>query len=299
MQTGGNGPPLGLIMASAHISGEPTRMYETIVTEVDEGIGILTLNRADKHNVLDRTLVEEMTAALTALDTDPRVRVLVLSANGKSFCAGVDPAWVRDSIDATAGQREQDNRRLANLLATLSGLGKPSIARVQGSASGIGVGLVAACDIVLATYDVSFAINEARSGLLPAIASPYLAAALGERHFRYFMLTAERFSATEAYRLGLVHEMVPGDEQLDEAIGEMVDLLLRSGPAAMTAGKALLREIGRPTLPTLPCDAAIIDATVRHATAVQGSGEGRQGMLALIEKRRPDWAWPEKEDEQA
>lgn len=260
-------------------------MYQSIITEIDDGVGILTLNRSERHNALDRTLVVEMTAALRELEADPRVRVVVLSSTGRSFCAGTDPAWVRETIHDTPEGNLQDNRNIARLLATLSGLTKPTIARVQGSAHGIGVGLIAACDIAFATYDASFALNEAKYGLLPAVACPYLIAAIGERHCRYFMLTAERFSGTEAYRIGLVHEMVPGEEQLDEAIGETIDALLKNGANAMGACKALLRIVAGQ-----PLDEATIEETVQSATVIQSSTEGREGMLALVEKRKPVWA---------
>lgn len=259
-------------------------MYQSIITEVDDGAGILTINRADRHNVLDRTLVAEITAGLLALDADPRVRVVVLSAAGKNFCGGTDPAWVRETIQGAPEDNLRDNRNLARMLSTLSGLTKPTIARVQGSVSGLGVGLIAACDIVFSTYDASFALNEVKFGLLPAVASPYLVAAIGERHCRYYMLTAERFSGTEAYRIGLVHEMVPGEEQLDEAIGETIDALLKNGPNAMGACKALLRAVGGQ-----PIDETTIEETVQSATAVQSGTEGREGMLALVEKRKPGW----------
>ncbi|MDR0577813.1 MAG: enoyl-CoA hydratase/isomerase family protein [Candidatus Accumulibacter sp.] len=260
-------------------------MYQSIITEIDGGVGILTLNRADRHNVLDRTLTAEMTAGLQELDNAPGVRVIVLSSSGKTFCAGIDPAWVRETIRGTSEDNLRDNRNLARLLATLSGTGKPVIARVQGPVSGIGVGLIAACDIAFATYDASFVLNEARHGLLSAIASPYLAAAMGERHCRYYMLTAERFSGADAYRIGLVHEMVPNEEQLDEAIGETVETLLKNSVSAMRACKGLLRSIRGKAI-----DAATMEETAQDATAIQASPEGRQGMLALIEKRKPEWA---------
>ena len=259
-------------------------MYQSIITEVDDGVGILTLNRADRHNVLDRTLVAEMTAGLLDLDSAPEVRVIVLSSAGRSFCAGTDPAWVRETINGAPEDNLQDNRDLARLLATLAGTNKPTIARVQGSASGIGVGLIAACDIAFTTYDASFVLNEVRYGLLPAVAAPYLAAALGERHCRYYMLTAERFSGTDAYRIGLVHEMVPDEEQLDEAIGETVEALLKNGVNAMGACKSLLRALGG-----RPLDAAALEETAQSATVAQSGTEGRQGMLALVEKRKPEW----------
>ena len=260
-------------------------MYQSIITEIDDGIGILTLNRADRHNALDKTLVAEISAALLELEADSRVRIVVLSSTGRSFCAGTDPIWMREAINGTPEDNLQSNRNLARLLSTLSQLSKPTIARVQGSAYGVGVGLIAACDIAFATYDASFALNEVKYGLLPAIASPYVIAAIGERHSRYYMLTAERFSGTEAYRIGLIHEMVPGEEQLDEAIGETIDTLLKNSPNAMNACKTLIRVIG-----CQPVDETTIEETVQSATVIQSSTEGREGMVALDEKRKPDWA---------
>lgn len=259
--------------------------YQSIIIEVDHGVGILTLNRADRHNVLDRGVVTEMIAGLQALEATAEARVIVLSSIGKSFCAGIDPAWVRTTVQASQEETLHDNRQLARLLSTLASVGKPTVARVQGAASGIGVGLVAACDIAFATYDASFALNEVRHGLVAAVASPYLVAAMGERYCRYYMLTGERFSGLEAYRIGLVHEMLPDDEQLDEAIGETVDILAKNGAQAMGACKALLRGIAGQ-----PIDEATLEETVQSAMAAQTSAEGREGMRALVERRKPAWS---------
>jgi methylglutaconyl-CoA hydratase len=259
-------------------------MSPSIITEIDDGVGLLTLTRAERHNVLDRIMATEMTAGLKALKEDPAVRVIVLSSTGKSFCAGIDPAWVRETIHGTAESALQDNRVLARLLTTLSGADKPTIARIQGPASGIGAGLVAACDIAFATYDASFALNEARHGLL-SVAGPYLASAMGTRLCRYYMLTTERFSSVDAYRIGLIHEMVPGEEQLDEAIGETVETLLKNGAGAMGACKRLLRAVGDRSI-----DEALMEEAARCATEAQASREGRLGMLALVEKRKPEWS---------
>jgi methylglutaconyl-CoA hydratase len=259
-------------------------MNQSIITEIDGKVGILTLNRADRHNVLNRALVAEMTAGLLALAEAPDVRAIVLSSTGKTFCAGTDPAWMRETIQGTFESNLQDNRNLARLLSTLAGTGKPTIARVQGPAYGIGVGLIAACDLAFATYGASFVLNEARYGLLPAVAGPYLVAAMGERHCRYHMLTTERFSGVDAYRVGLVQEMVPDESQLDEAIGEAIESLLRNGAGAMSACKTFLRAIrGR------RIDEAMMEETAQSATAAQSSEEGRQGMLAFVEKRKPGW----------
>ena len=260
-------------------------MYQSIITEVDDGIGILTLNRPDRHNTLDATLIAEATQALGELAADPGVRAVVLSSSGRSFCAGIDPAWMREALNGTPEDNQQGNRHLARLLSTLNELPKPTLARVQGPASGIGVGLIAACDIAFATYDASFALHEVKHGLLPAVACPYLVAAVGEHHARYYMLTARRFSASEAYRIGLVHEMVPDEEQLDASIGETIDDLLKNGPNAMSACKTLIRVVSNQ-----PIDETTIEETVQSATVIQASTEGRKGMTALVDKRRPEWS---------
>lgn len=259
-------------------------MYQSIITEVDNSVGILTLNRADRHNALDGTLVAEITAGLLELEADPDVRVVILSSTGKSFCAGTDLAAMRQAINDTPEESLRHEREQARMLATLGNLSKPTVARVQGPANGIGVGLIAACDIALATCEASFALTEVKIGILPAIVSPYLLAAIGERHCRYYMLTAGRFSVNEAYRIGLVHEMVPGEEQLDEAIGEIVDALLKNSPNAMRACKETIRAISGQ-----PLDETTVEQTVQLSAEIRSSREGREGLAALMEKRKPGW----------
>lgn len=258
--------------------------FKSIVTEVDGGIGILTLNKAERHNAFDETLIAEITAGLRQLDTDRRVRVVVVSAAGKSFCAGADLNWMKRAAAASAEENLADARRLGELLATLNELSKPTIARVQGPAYGGGVGLIAACDIAVASYDALFSLSEVKLGLIPAVISPYVLAAIGERHARRYMLTAERFSAAEAYRIGLVHEIVPGADQLDDAIGEIVDTLLKNGPNAQAECKALIRVVAGQ-----PIDESTIEETVRRITRVRASPEGREGLAAFLEKRAPGW----------
>ncbi len=222
-------------------------MYQSIITEVDDTIGLLTLNKPERHNALDETLVGELSSALLALEADPRVRVVVLSATGKIFCAGNDVAWTRRSAANGAQDKQHDEDLLGHLMLTLNNLSKPTLARVQGAALGSGVGLVAACDIAVANYDCQFALTEVRFDAVPAMICPFILAAIGERHARRYLLTTERFSAAEAYRIGLVHEIVPDEEQLDEAIGEIVDKLLKNGQQALGACKSLIRRVaGRP-----------------------------------------------------
>ena len=259
-------------------------MYQTIITEIDGAIGILTLNKIERHNALDENLIAELTNGLLALESDPAVRVVVLSATGKSFCAGSDINWMKRAAVNAPSERLRDERALGRLMRTLNGLSKPTLARVQGAALGSGVGLIAACDIAIATYDCQFALTEVKLGLIPAVVSPFVLAAIGERHARRYLLTAERFSAAEAYRIGLVHEIVPNEEQLDEAIGEIIESLLKNGPNAQAECKALLRIIAGQ-----PIDDATVEETTQRAAIVRSTPEGHEGLSAFLEKRKPNW----------
>ena len=219
-----------------------------------------------------------------ALDADPAARVIVLSSAGKSFCAGADLNWMKRAITNNAQENLHDAHAFARLMRTLNELSKPTIARVHGPAFGGGVGLIAACDIALATYDAQFALTEVKLGILPAVVAPYLMAAIGERQCRRYLLSAERFSAAEAYRIGLVHEIVPGEEELDEAIGEIIDSLLKNGPNAQAECKALLRIIAGQ-----PIDDATVEETTQRAAIVRSTPEGHEGLSAFLEKRKPNW----------
>ena len=259
-------------------------MYQSIIVEVDDSVGILTLNKPERHNALDEQLVTEMTTGLLALEADSRVRSIVLSSTGKSFCAGADLNWMKRAASYTSQENLRDARNFARLMTTLHELPKPTVARVQGPAYGGGVGLIAACDIAVASYDALFALTEVKLGILPAVVTPYVLAAIGERYCRRYMLSAERFSAAEAYRIGLVHEIVPGEEQLDEAIGEIVDSLLKNGPYAQAECKALIRDITGQ-----PIDDSTVEETAQRITRVRSSPEGKEGLDAFLENRNPNW----------
>ncbi len=258
--------------------------YQSIMTEVDGGVGILTLNKPKRHNAFDEQLIAEITVGLQELESDERVRAVVLSSTGKSFCAGADLGWMKRAADYTPEENLRDANRLAELMATLNELAKPTIARVQGAAYGGGVGLIAACDIAVGTYDALFTLSEVKLGIVPAVISPYVLAAIGERYSRRYMLTAERFSAAEAYRIGLLHELVPGEEQLDEAIAEILESLLANGPHAQAECKELIRVVAGQ-----PIDAQTIEETAQRITRVRASPEGREGLAAFLEKRAPNW----------
>lgn len=258
--------------------------YQAILTEVDGSVGILTLNKAPRHNAFDEQLIAEITEGLRELELDTRVRAVVLSSTGKSFCAGADLNWMKRAAGYTHEENLRDANRLAELMSTLNELSKPTIARVQGPAYGGGVGLIAACDIAVGTYDAVFSLSEVKLGIVPAVISPYVLAAIGERYSRRYMLTAERFSAAEAYRIGLLHELVPGEEQLDEAIAEILDSLLANGPQAQAECKTLIRIVAGQ-----PIDDETIAETAQRITRVRASPEGREGLAAFLDKRQPNW----------
>lgn len=258
--------------------------YQSIIIEVDGPVGILTLNRGDRHNAFDETLIDEITLGLDELEANPQVRVVVLSSVGKSFCAGADLNWMKRAAGYSADENFADAKRLAELMRTLNELRKPTIARVQGPAYGGGVGLVACCDIALATFDAQFALTEVKLGLIPAVISPYVIAKIGEKYSRRYFLTAERFSASEAYRIGLVHEIVPDEAGLDTAVGEVVDTLLANGPEAMAAAKKLVNAVVNQ-----PFSGTLIDYTAQAITRARASDEGREGITAFLEKRKPNW----------
>jgi methylglutaconyl-CoA hydratase len=259
-------------------------MYKNIITEVDQGIGIITLNRPDRHNAFDSQTIGELIQSFAGMASDDAVRVVVLSSAGKSFCAGADLEWMRTAAKWTSAENEADARVLAEMLHRLATLPKPTIARVQGAAYGGGVGLIAACDVAVATFDAQFALSEVKLGLIPATIAPHIIAAIGERHARRYMLTAERFSAAEAYRLGLVHEMVADEASLDLAVGAIIDAVLDNGPDALAECKDLIRAVGHRTI-----DAIVIADTARRIARVRASDEGRQGVAAFLEGRKPGW----------
>ena len=257
---------------------------DTVVLERDErGVATLTINRPQVHNAFDDELIVRLLHTLEAVEADPDVRLLVLRAEGKNFSAGADLNWMRRMADYSPEENLADAEQLARLMERLNHLNKPTIARVQGLAFGGGVGLVACCDMAVAADNAGFALSETRLGLIPAVISPYVIAAIGERAARRYMLTAERFDAAEAQRIGLVHEAVPEDV-LDEALERLVSSLLLCGPNALSAAKSLIFAVSRkPTTDTVRRD------TAERITRVRASDEGREGVSAFLQKRPPAW----------
>ncbi|HYP58409.1 MAG TPA: enoyl-CoA hydratase/isomerase family protein [Beijerinckia sp.] len=256
---------------------------KNIVIEVAAGTASVIMNRPEVHNAFNDAVIAELTEALRDLGNDPRVRIVLLKGAGESFCAGAEVAWMQKAAAFTQEQNFTDALALAELLRTLDQLPKPTIAVVQGPAFGGGVGLVAACDIALAATSASFCLSEVKLGLIPSVISPYVIAGIGERASRRYFLTAERFCARDAYRLGLVHEVVPDDE-LKERSHIFAEQLQTGGPQAQAAVKELIREIAH-----RPVDQTLIEETARRIALQRASEEGREGISAFLGKRKPAW----------
>ena len=243
----------------------------------------LRMTRAQVHNAFDADLIAELTAALEAIADDASVRVLVLEAEGASFSAGADLNWMRGMAAASEEDNRLDSLALARLMRTLDTLPKPTIAAVQGAAFGGGVGLVACCDIAIGVRDAKFGLTESKLGLLPAVISPYVIAAIGQRNARRYFATAELFDADEALRIGLLHDVV-NPTALDTAVQRQIDLLLKAGPVASGLAKTLVREV------VAHADGAKHDADNAALNArLRVSPEGQEGLSAFLDKRKPNW----------
>lgn len=252
-----------------------------IELEIAKGIATVTLNRPERHNAFDEELIEALIGVLQQVETDPIVRTLVLRANGKSFSAGADLDWMRRMAGYDEAENLADAKRLALLLQTLNFMPKPTIAAVQGAALGGGVGLVAACDIALAAPAALFGLTEVRIGLIPAVISPYVVQAIGERAARRYFLTGERFDAATAHTLGLVTEVV---EDLPAAVARFTESLRAGAPEAQAAAKKVIRRVGRG-----PINSAMIDDTAERIARMRAHPEAREGIAAFFEKRKPNW----------
>jgi methylglutaconyl-CoA hydratase len=256
-----------------------------ILTETrEDGVATVTLNRAEVHNAFNDTVIADLTGVLRRLGDDNKVRAVVLRAEGKSFSAGADLGWMQRMAGYGHAENLADAGALAELMRVLNFLPKPTVARVQGAAFGGGVGLVACCDIAIASDAASFSLSEVRLGLIPAVISPYVVAAIGERAARRYFLTAERFGADEALRIGLVHQVVPAD-QLDSAVDTILTRLSEGGPAAQRAAKDLIFAVAH-----RPIDAGLIHDTAERIATIRASAEGREGLAGFLEKRKPAWS---------
>lgn len=257
--------------------------YHCLQTTLDQGVGVIWLNRPQVRNALNVELIAELTDAVQAASEDPEVRAIVLAGHGPAFCAGADLNWMKTASTYGPAENEADAIRLAQLLRAIAEAPKPTVARVHGPAYAGGLGLVSACDIAVASTDASFCLTEVRIGLIAAMISPYVIRAMGERAASRYFLTAEVFDAAEAWRLGVVQSLVPPAE-LDETVNQMLGALLQGAPGALAQTKQLIREVaGRPV------DDALQRDTAQRIARARASEEGREGIASFLEKRRPNW----------
>jgi len=249
------------------------------------GVVTLTLNRPDIHNAFNDVLIGRLTERLSSLQDDPGVRAVVLAAAGRSFSAGADLNWMRSMANFSEAENVEDALALAELMAVLDRLAKPTIARVNGPVFGGGVGLVACCDIAVGTPRAKMSLTEVKLGLVPAVIAPYVVRAMGPRQARRYFQTAEVMSADKALALGLLHEIAE-DEQLDERVEDLAGALLAAGPRALAASKelvAMTAEAGESDAESLKRRTAALIAQLRV------SAEGQEGLAAFLEKRAPQW----------
>jgi len=257
--------------------------YDTLLLTVADKVATVTLNRPDLRNAFNEGAIAELARVFDELGRNEAVRAIVLAANGPSFCAGADLNWMKKMAGYSHDENEADAMRLAEMLRTIYLCPKPTVARVQGDCYAGGMGLVAACDIVVASETAGFCLSEVKLGLIPATISPYVIKAMGEQAARRYFLTAERFDAAEAQRIGVAHDVV-APEALDATVAGIVKALVNNSPHAVRQAKTLVREIvGQPV-----DDALLLDTAGRIA-AIRASTEGREGVASFLEKRKPTW----------
>jgi methylglutaconyl-CoA hydratase len=252
----------------------------------DRGIETVTLNRPDVRNAFNDEVIAELTAVFLEIGKRAEVRCVVLAANGPAFCAGADLNWMKRMAGYTREENVADATGLARMLEVIFTCPKPTIAKVQGDVYAGGTGLVAACDIAVSVDTATYCLSETRLGLIPATISPYVIRAMGARAAHRWMLTAERFAAAEAHRIGFVHEVVPA-AQLDAKVTEIAQALVNAGPEAVKACKQLVHDVaGRDITPSL------VQRTVEGIADIRASDEGREGIRSFLDKRKPNWLLP-------
>lgn len=257
--------------------------YDTLTIDTAGTVATITLNRPAVRNAFDEQAIAELTAAFTALGQIDGIRAIVLAASGTAYCAGADLNWMKKMAGYSEDENRADAMQLANMLRIIYACPKPVVAKVHGDCFGGGVGLVAACDIAIAAEDAHFCLSEVKLGLIPATISPYVIKAMGENVARRYFLTAERFNAREALRIGLVHELATA-ATLDGQVDAIASALAANSPNAVRQAKALVREIaGEPVTDTLIAD------TAHRIAQIRASGEGREGVAAFLDKRKPSW----------
>jgi methylglutaconyl-CoA hydratase len=257
--------------------------YQTLQVSVANYVARVELHRPDLHNAFNETMIAELTDSFLAFGFRTDVRAILLTATGKCFSAGADLNWMRKMSGFSDAENRADALALATMLRTIYACPKPVVAQIQGDAYGGGVGLIAATDIAIAAETARFSLSEVKLGLIAATISPYVIRAIGERAAHRYLITAERFDAQEAYRIGLVHQIVPKDK-LEETVQSLLRALLQNSPNAVTESKRLVREVV-----DQPISDALLEDTAQRIARVRASDEGKEGVRAFLKKRRPFW----------
>lgn len=256
--------------------------YQTITYSKKDSVARVTLNRPEIHNAFNEIMIQDLINVFKNIAEDKDVRVVVLTGNGKSFCAGADLNWMKKVVDFSYEENLKESLELAELFYLIYSLPKPTIARVNGAAIGGGAGLVAVCDLVIASEKAKFSLSEVKLGLVPACISPYEVRRVGEKNCRELFLTGERINAQKALEFGLANQVVPHDE-LDKAVDELVKQLSNSGPNALAMCKTLLQNV-----PQMGFD-DVKKYTAEMIASLRMSDEGQEGMNAFLQKRKPNW----------
>jgi methylglutaconyl-CoA hydratase len=262
--------------------------YQHLEIEQRGAVRWLWLNRPEARNAFNDVLIGEISAAFADIEASAETRVVVMAGRGPVFCAGADLYYMRSMAAFSHAENHADALKVARMFHAVHCCSRPVIARVQGNAFGGGVGLAAACDLVVAVETASFQLSEVKLGLVAATISPHLVRAMGARHAARYMLTAEKFSAAEAKSLGLVHELTPPADGVDPAVERLVGHLLTASPTALAATKRLLADVIE-----APMDDVLLAATAKCIADARVSAEGREGMASFFEKRTPSW-FPKK-----
>ena len=258
-------------------------MNQALRISTQNRVATVVLSRPDVRNAFNDEVIAELSHAFSQLGEDPAVRAIVLMAEGPAFCAGADLNWMRRMADYTRDENVEDAGKLAFMLRTLYECPKPTIARVQGDVYAGGMGLVAACDMAVSVDTAHYCLSEVKLGLIPATISPYVIRAMGPRAAHRYFLTAERFTAAEALRIGFVHEVVPV-EALDATVSDMVGALISASPNAVRECKQLLQDVAERDISRL-----LIDRTVEGIADIRASDEGKEGVQSFLNKRKPAW----------
>lgn len=248
------------------------------------GVVMIVLNRPEVHNAFDEVMIREVIESFRDMGADDTVRVIIIAAEGKSFCAGADLNWMKRASVYGEDQNREDAGELALMLNAIYACPKPVIARVHGNAFGGGVGVVAAADIAIGVADVQFSLSEVKLGIIPAVIGPYVIEAIGARYAHRYFISAERFSGAEAFRIGLLHDLASSEEAMDEQIATLCTALLANGPKAIESAKNLIQAVSQKSI-----DDELMEDTIERIAQIRSTPEAKEGINAFLEKRKPSW----------